>query len=414
MATKKTATEKEVRMQGAPEWYGKHLDELDFEWSPEEEVEIERYCEKILKNVAEEEMTPLERFKAHMEGKPKDRKLITVETLETYPPRTLDSWADAIKPIDLYKYPKLLVKAKLATVARFKLDFPSENIITYTEEIFGGHAKMIDYGNPGAVGEPPIKTMEDLEGLEVPDPYSVGLFPGWLWAHKELRRIIDKYNLPLPIWSSIGPDPTCVAILGMMGWSGFLQALRKNPELARRCSDLGAEWDIMLGRAMIEVCHPEALYVCQFTGAFPLKGNEWVGDQLREVAKGIKAVDPNIHLSHGYSFLTGVLEWYNVMHERGSMVRELFDGGTGGDVTDVDEKIIMDWHREHDIYLGYGIKTGILEQGPISAIEEACKALCEFGKDHPRFAPGALVVYNTPHAHLDALVAAYKKYASEG
>ena len=414
MAAKKMAAEKEVRMQGAPEWYGRHLDELEFEWSPEEEVEIERYCEKILRNVAEEEMTPLERFKAHMEGKPKDRKLITVETLETYPPRTLDSWADAIKPIDLYKYPKLLVKAKLATVARFKLDFPSENIITYTEEIFGGHAKMIDYGNPGAVGEPPIKSMADLEGLEVPDPYCTGLFPGWLWAHKELRRIIDKYHLPLPIWASIGSDPTCVAILGMMGWSGFLQALRKNPELARRCSDLGAEWDIKLGRAMIEVCNPEALYVCQFTGAFSLKGNEWVGDQLREVAKGIKEADPNIHLSHGYSFLTGVLEWYTVLHERGSMTRDAFDGGTGGDVTDVDEKIVMDWHREHDIYLGYGIKTGILEQGPISAIEEACKALCEFGKDHSRFAPGALVVYNTPHAHLDACVAAYRKYAREG
>ena len=92
------------------------------------------------------------------------------------------------------------------------------------------------------------------------------------------------------------------------------------------------------------------------------------------------------------------------------MVRELFDGGTGGDITDVDQKVIMGWHREHDIYLGYGIETGILEKGPISAIEEACRVLCEYGKDHPRFAPGALVVYNTPHAHLDALVAAYKKY----
>ena len=73
---------KEIRMQGAPDWYSKHLDELGFEWSPEEELEIERYCEKILKNVAEEEMTPLERWKAHMAGKPTDRKFFTVEALD--------------------------------------------------------------------------------------------------------------------------------------------------------------------------------------------------------------------------------------------------------------------------------------------------------------------------------------------
>ncbi len=407
-------TKEEIRMQGAPEWYGNHLDELHFEWSPEEKVEIQRYCEKILKNCEEEEMTPLERWKAHMEGKPKDRKMLTIETLETYPPRTLDSWADAIKPIDLYMYPKLLVKAKLATVARFKLDFPSENVISYTEEIWGGHAKMIEYGNPGSVGEPPIKTMEDLESMEVPDPYSVGLFPGWLWAHRELRRIIDEYNLPLPIWASLGSDPTCAVILGMMGWSGFLKNLRKNPEFVRQACEKAVEWCIRIGRALVEVCRPEGVYACQMTGAFPLKGCEWVGDQLREVAVGIKEADPNVHLSHGYSFLTGVLEWYTVLNERGAMTRDTFDGGTGGDVTDVDPKIIMDWHRENDIYLGYGIRTGILEEGPISAIDEAAKALCEYGKDHPRFAPGALVVYNTPHAHLDALISAYKKYAREG
>jgi len=205
-----------------------------------------------------------------------------------------------------------------------------------------------------------------------------------------------------------------VAIIGMMGWSTFLQAMRKDQEFARRCCDIASEWCVKIGRALIEVCRPEGVYACQFTGAFPLKGSEWVGDQLAELAKDIKAADPKVHLSHGYSFLTGVFEWYSILHERGAMTRDAFDGGTGGDVTDVDPKKIMAWHQEHDIYLGYGIQTGILEQGPISAIEEACKALCEEGKSHPRFAPGALVVYHTPHAHLDAAVAAYKKYAREG
>ncbi|MCL4554308.1 MAG: hypothetical protein M1565_04130, partial [Actinobacteria bacterium] len=56
-------------MENAPDWYGKSLDELDFEWSTEEELELERYCEKIIKNAEEEEMTPLQRYDATWAGK---------------------------------------------------------------------------------------------------------------------------------------------------------------------------------------------------------------------------------------------------------------------------------------------------------------------------------------------------------
>jgi len=73
--------EKEIRMVGAPEWYGTPLDELDFQWSHEEKLEIERYCEKIHKNLAEEEMTPKERFEATLAGKPRDRLWMEVKTM---------------------------------------------------------------------------------------------------------------------------------------------------------------------------------------------------------------------------------------------------------------------------------------------------------------------------------------------
>ncbi|MGB5156758.1 hypothetical protein [Desulfobacterium sp. N47] len=62
------------KMKGAGPYYGKSLDELNasLSWGPEEEREIERYCEKIHNNIKEEEMTPMERFKATMEGKERD------------------------------------------------------------------------------------------------------------------------------------------------------------------------------------------------------------------------------------------------------------------------------------------------------------------------------------------------------
>ena len=56
------------KMENGPDWYGTPLDKLHFEWSKEEELMIERFCNKILENCEEEEMTPLERFEATWEG----------------------------------------------------------------------------------------------------------------------------------------------------------------------------------------------------------------------------------------------------------------------------------------------------------------------------------------------------------
>lgn len=104
-----------VRMENAPEWYDVPLDQLDFVWSHDEKVEIERYCEKIHKNIAEEEMTPRERFKATVEGKEKDRCYIWSVHLNVYATRVLDGFDHSLLPIDVYRNPKLLVKAHLAT-----------------------------------------------------------------------------------------------------------------------------------------------------------------------------------------------------------------------------------------------------------------------------------------------------------
>jgi hypothetical protein len=406
------AHKKEVTMEGAPYWYNTPLDKLDFEWSRDEELEIERYCEKILKNVAEEEMTPVERWKANMAGKPKDRQLMIAHMKPVRVARVLDDYADALKPIDVYRSPKLLVKGMLAAAARFKLDYTCFANISYTEEIWGGRSKLVEYGNPCPVGDPPIKSMKDLEGLEVPDPYKVGLYPGWLWVCREIRRIVDQYHLPLPVWVSMCPGAAEVAMLGMMGWTPFVIALRKNPELARACVDLAHQWNVKFARALIDVARPEGIYCCQFTGGFPLKGSEWVADKWAELAKTIKAMQPGVHLSHGYSFLSGVFQWYPILWDHNAMTPDTFDGGHGGYSQDIDMKGVFNWHRDHNLYLSYSILDATLEKGPISAIEEEFKALCEFSKSqHPKFAPAINPTYFTPDAHIDAAVAAFKKYS---
>src|SRR4030042_3020922 len=144
-----------IRMGGAPDWYDTPLDQLDFQWSREEKLEIERYCEKIHKNIAEEEMTPKQRFDATIAGKEKDRVFFTTLPMSVYTARTLDSCADALKPIDLYRNPKLEVKAYLAFVARFKSDILLLYTLGYTEDLWGAQSKLIEYGNPVMVGAAP-------------------------------------------------------------------------------------------------------------------------------------------------------------------------------------------------------------------------------------------------------------------
>ena len=249
-------------IEPTPYWYNTPYDKLDFEWTPEEKLLLDRFCEQIQKNIDEEGgMTPRERVLALVWGKEKDRVVACTQTLTTYITKTLDSHADAIKPGDAYKFPKLWVLGHLATVARYKLDYANFHNINYGEDMWGGQSRMIDYGNPIIEPPMPIKTMEDLEGMSVPDPYKDGLYPGYLWANAEYRRIIDEHNLPIPIWGSICPGPDLLVMMGMTGWAEFGVILRRNPDLIKKGMDIGTEFLCKFGNALIDEARPEAIYM---------------------------------------------------------------------------------------------------------------------------------------------------------
>ena len=83
-----------------------------------------------------------------------------------------------------------------------------------------------------------------MEGLEVPDPYKHGLYPGYLWAIRELKRIFVEYDLDdkMPLAASCCPDSVSVAMLGMTSITGFMILSRKDPELCKRCVELADEF----------------------------------------------------------------------------------------------------------------------------------------------------------------------------
>ena len=394
-------------LEGAPGWYGTPLSELHFEWSREEQLEIDRYCELILKNAAEEEMTPLERFEATFRGKPRDRALIAVLYNNSYGVRTLDSAADALKPIDVYRNPKLWVKVHLATVARFKLDYANPFEISYTEEFWGGSARMTEYGSTNLIGGPPIRSIEDLAALEVPDPTRDGLFPGYLWGLRELRRIYDEHGVSkvMPIYPRICGDPHSIAMLYMMGWAPFAMSLRKDPELCRRCLELATEWEIRYGQAVIDAARPQALFMCAMTGVVAPEGNEWLTDYWTKVGR---ALGSQVPVTYAYAFPMTV-QLLPTMWERGALGPGSFVGGLHDEQCDPEK--MLDFHREHDLYIACIGSCQTLLDGPVSAIEEEMEQLSGFGKSYPRFSAAiGMVNYWTPQSHLDAAIAAAKKH----
>ncbi|HJX69628.1 MAG TPA: hypothetical protein VJ441_00880 [Dehalococcoidia bacterium] len=399
-------------MAGHGPYYGIPLAELQLllEWSREEEVEIERYCEKILKNIADsgDEMTPMERFRATMEGKPRDRQFIDSAYFPLYAIRQLDSWSDALKPIDNWRYPKLVIKSFLATQARFNFDILNYGTYSYGEELWGGNARFLEYGNPVIAGERPIKSLADLEGLEIADPRVHGMFPQQLWFGRETRRIFAKYGLDkvLPIGMSFCAGPEATAWEQMMGFKEFMIGLRKNPELCKQCCALAEQWSVREATAIAEEIKPDLMYWCNIVGSFPLKGNEWLVDIYAKAAKTLAPLGIPMVLGFGFP---GVLEWLPALLKGGALGPHVF----GINFSEVPYKPMIDFCREHNLYCACmgPYPPSITKDGPVSAIEEWIKGACEYGKPYPRYtAMLGTFDYWTPQAHVAAAVAATKKY----
>jgi len=409
----KEATERANKgvMEDAPYWYGTHIDKLDFEWSREDKLEIERYCEKIHRNIAGDEMTPYQRYRALIKGEPKDRQFVflmgsTVTATQVY------NWTgDLIKPVDLFRNPKLWVKVLLYVQARLGADTFFGHSLSYGEEIWGGRGKMIEYGQPCSVKNV-IKTMEDVEALQVPDPRQDGIYPGFLWSLREVRRIFDEYELTgvVPILGSVCPGLDTMVMMSMMGWGPYLIALRKNPELCQRATEVALEWNKRYFEAEITECKPDWIQMCEFTGAYDIKPYTWLADYLLELAKYVKGLSPETHIHFGTASYDKYFDWMDVMQEHGGVGPDTFDGGlTGNEPWDKLKKMI-DYHREHKLYYTASLPDEIMSKGSISDIEEAVKELCDYSKSNLKYAPSAYSDFWAPTANLEAFIIALKKY----
>jgi len=394
-------------LEGAPDWYGTPLDQLDFEWSEEEQLELRDYCHRIRQNLAEsgDKMTPLERWEASLEGRDRDRLFLEAYYFNPYAVRTLDVSGETFKPVDVCKDPKLLVKAHVATVARYGLDLPVLYPISYTGELWGATTAMMEYGNPALVGDYPIKSLADLEGLEVPDPRHAGLHPGYLWACREIRRLFADHGIDkvMPLSVCIGNDPLGTVGMSMMGWTEFVRACRKNPEICRRSMSLATEWTIRMGQAAIEA-GADCLVMCSQLGFIPPKGNEWIlGDYVRMG----KALGSQVPCSYALTY-EKAFDWFPAMCEQGAVGSGSFRGWF---CADMDYEKAIDLSRVNDVYCCCALPDKVLCYDSVSAIEDETEKRCRYGKSHDKFSIGiAAVDYTTPPENFAAAVAAAKRY----
>ena len=259
------------KLEGAPKWFNTPWKKLDFRFSEEEELEIERYTEKIKENIEEDKMTPMERWNATMEGQEVDRILVYLAPLTTYSIRVLDGFSNAVKPIDSFRNPKLFLKAHMAFAARFGTDCIDFYTLSYGESLWGGKAKLLELAHP-VMTEPGVKSMEDADRLVVPDPRKHGLYPGDLWAVNKCKQIFKKYGLEgvMPILASCCSPPAWIVATCVRGLkNGFLDPIR-NVDLWHKLIEKTTKFEIDYAKALWEA-DADVVWCCQHHSAWPPK-----------------------------------------------------------------------------------------------------------------------------------------------
>ena len=105
------------------------------------------------------------------------------------------------------------------------------------------------------------------------------------------------------------------------------------------------------------------------------------------------------------------LEAYQKCWDEGALgpAGEMWNGGQGGR-GEVDFEAAAKWHHEHECYMAYSGIDNTTSKGPISAIEEEVKDIVLKHKHQPKFIMCIFPPYWAPPEHIDAAIAAQKKY----
>ena len=147
-----------------------------------------------------------------------------------------------------------------------------------------------------------------------------------------------------------------------------------------------------------------------------MDGNEWMLDSYKLVGETLSAYAKEklgrpVHLNHGYPFTGMANKAFPIVWKHGALgpAGEMWNGGEGGR-GECDLEAAAQWHHEHECLCSYSGHDVIMENGPISAIEEDVKDIVLKHKHMPKFFLDIYAPYWAPMEHIDAAIKAQKKY----
>lgn len=174
-----------------------------------------------------DQMTPLERMTAFSKGEPMDR-LPLVPDMGV----TMSEFIGA-KTNDYYTSADVIVETEVALFNRLRHD--SVGVSTTLRGMAEAMGSKIFYPDDGIslLEEPIVKTVEDIDKLEIIDPWKDGKLPILLEALQKLR---DRIGKEADIGASMtGPFSVCASVIGT---ENLLRWIVKKPEALHKVMDI--------------------------------------------------------------------------------------------------------------------------------------------------------------------------------
>ncbi len=289
-------------------------------------------------------------------------------------------------------------KAQIAALRRFKYDCVLALSDTAIElQSFGAKTKIPEWHIPTA--EPIVRSPEDLDGLEIPDPRRDGRLPAAIESVEFLRKEVGN-----EVYIIGGCNSPFTLAGGLMGVELMLISLIKNQDFVRKCLDITLEHTANWTKALIDAGADQVMtYDPIATGDlislkhfkdFALPYAKKQSETLREYGG---------RYAHAYHICGDTTD-------RLSEISEI-----GGAIVSLDEKVDIGYAKEkigRRICIAGNVKTGTLLMGDPQQVEVETRECIEKAAPGGGYVlcPGCDMPLNSPIENVERFVKVGKEY----
>lgn len=306
-----------------------------------------------------------------------------------------------IRQKDYYSSPRTMLHAQLEVCERFHgffMPFPDFSPVTEISAI-GSEIVFPEDDSPWPK-QALIRRPEDIEKLQVPDPYNDGLMAKAISYYRYMSENFKK-DVPVGFYGTLGPFD--IASL-LRGPTEFMLDLYRNREFAHKLLKLTAETCIVWLKVQEEVAgQPERVKIADDFPGFlsPKMFREFVLPYTKMIFEKQKR--------------TVVRWWHSDADRAGSIIDFLPEMGVqvfyrfhpSVDIREAKEKI------GNKVCLAGNVPPlDVMLRGTCADVERACRTCLEKGASKGGFilAPGGEIIRGTPAQNIDTFLISPEKY----